>query len=195
MPTLATYSRVSTADQRLDAQVDALRRYAASREGYALVEFSDHAISGRKDRRPGLDALLAACRRGEVQVVVVAALDRLARSLSHLARLGEELGALGVELVSLRESIDTRTPTGRAMFGMCATFAALEADLIRERTTQGLAAARRRGVRLGRPPVLDSDAVARARRMREAGQSLRYIAGILDVSKDAVAVALRSAVA
>lgn len=186
MPRIALYVRVSTSDQRLDSQLDQLRRYAAGREGYDLVEYADHAVSGRRDRRPGLDALLTACRRGEVQVVAVAALDRLARSLAHLARLGEELNALGVELVSLREAIDTRTAAGRAMFGMCAVFAALEADLTRERTMQGLAAARARGVKLGRRNVLDSGRRQRLARLVASGMSQRQIAALLECSKGTI---------
>ncbi len=121
---IAVYVRVSTEDQHPEAQLGPLREYVARRDGKA-IEYVDKAVSGRKDSRPALDRLLAACRRREHDTVVVVRLDRLARSLVHMARLGEELGALGVELVSLTEGIDTSTPTGRALFGMCGVFAQL----------------------------------------------------------------------
>ena len=89
---MAAYVRVSTADQNSDAQLQELRNYAA-RRGVGLLEYVDHGISGRKDRRPALNAMMAACRAREVSGVVVARLDRLARSVLHLAELGDELGA------------------------------------------------------------------------------------------------------
>ncbi len=107
-----------------------------------------------------------------------------------MAQLGEELRDLGVELVSLSEGIDTSSSMGRAMFGMCGVFAQLEADLVRERTLAGLAAARRRGARLGRPPKLDRWEVARARRLRASGKSLRAVGEILGVSHTGVRRAL-----
>jgi DNA invertase Pin-like site-specific DNA recombinase len=125
--------------------------------------------------------MLRAARRQKVSAVVVVRLDRLARSLAHMARLGEELRELDVELVSLREGIDTRTPTGRAMFGMCGVFAQLEGDLIRDRTVAGLKAAQRRGVQLGRPRALDSDQHQRVLRLRRSGSSVRKIAELLGV--------------
>lgn len=118
-------------------------------------------------------------------------LDRLARSLVHMARLGEEFAALEVELVSLRESIDTSTATGRAMFGMCSVFSALEADLIRDRTIAGLAAAKRRGQVLGRKPALSPADRQRAARLKRSGHSLRDIAGQLEVGVATVHRALQ----
>jgi len=177
-PTIAVYARISTEEQFADAQLHALREYAA-RRGAEAVEYVDNGISGRRSSRPQLDRMLAAARRREVQAVAVVRLDRLARSLAHMAALGEELRALGVELVSLTEGIDTATPTGRALFGMCGVFAQLEVDLLRERTKAGLAAARRRGRRLGRPPVLNDRQRARVRRLRASGKSLRKVAAML----------------
>jgi DNA invertase Pin-like site-specific DNA recombinase len=97
-----------------------------------------------------------------------------------MAKLGEELSELSVELVSLRESIDTSTATGRAMFGMCSVFSALEADLIRDRTVAGLAAAKKRGQVLGRKPALSVDDRKRVARLKSNGHSLRAIAGQLE---------------
>ncbi len=125
--------------------------------------------------------------------MVVVRLDRLARSLAHIARLGDELQALGIELVSLREGIDTRTATGRAMFGMCGVFAQLEGDLIRERTVAGLKAARRRGVQLGRPRVLDRRQRERVVRLHRSGHSIRAIAERLEVGVATVHRAIKAA--
>jgi DNA invertase Pin-like site-specific DNA recombinase len=182
---IALYARVSTDDQHPEAQLGPLREYAA-RRGAQAVEYVDLGVSGRKDRRAALDAILAATRRREIEAVVVVRLDRLARSLPHLARLGEELSALGVELVSLTEGIDTSTPTGRALYGMCGVFAQLEVDLLRERTVAGLRAAVRRGKRLGRPEALDAAQQERARRLAAHGHSERAIAEQLGTSRGTI---------
>ena len=192
MKPIAVYARCSTNDQYPEAQLAELRAYAKRRDVEA-VEFVDSGVSGRKDRRPALDEMLRAARRQEVSAVVVVRLDRLARSLAHMARLGEELQALGVELVSLCEGVDTRTPTGRAMFGMCGVFAQLEGDLIRDRTVAGLKAARRRGVQLGRPRALDSGQHQRALRLRRSGRSVREIAELLEVGVATVHRAVKTA--
>ena len=94
--------------------------------------------------------------------------------------------ALGVELVSLTEGIETTSTMGRALFGMCGVFAQLEADLVRERTVAGLAAARRRGKRIGGQPVCDRKMQERIRRLRAAGKSYRRIAGLVGVAHGTV---------
>ncbi len=189
-PRLALYVRVSTADQTVDAQLDQLRAYAARRGGDA-IEFVDHGHSGRKDRRPALDSLLAALRRREFGALVITKLDRLFRSTRHLTALAAELQALDVDLVVLDQSIDTATPTGRLLFNVLAAIGEFEADLIRERTRQGLEAARRRGRHPGRPRVLDREARQRAYRLRRAGHSIRVIADRIGASKTTVARELR----
>ncbi len=95
MDRLDLYARVSTAGQSLASQFGALRRYAAYTNAEAL-EFVDHGVSGRRDRRPCLDELMNAVRRGEISGVVITCLDRMARSVKHLVNLSEELSALGV---------------------------------------------------------------------------------------------------
>lgn len=187
---IALYARVSTEDQYPEAQLAELSAYAA-RRGAEGVEYVDHGVSGTKNQRPALDAMLAAVRRREFSAVVVVRLDRLARSLAHMAALGEELQALDIELVSVTEGIDTSTPTGRALFGMCGVFAQLETDLIRERTKAGLAAARRRGRHPGRPRALQGEMLARARRMHGSGKSVRHIAQVLGKSRASVHRALQ----
>jgi len=183
---LALYARVSTAEQTVAPQLDRLRDYAEAR-GFAVVhEYLDEGVSGAKDRRPALDAMLADVRARKVDAVAVVKLDRLARSVRHLLTLSADFEALGVELIATDQGIDTSTASGRFLFNVLGSVAELERDLIRERTVAGLAAAKRRGKRLGRRPTLDGDAIDRARRMRAAGQSVRYVAGVLGVSKSAV---------
>ncbi len=192
MTPIALYARVSTDDQHPEAQLAELRAYAKRRRVQA-IEYVDRGVSGRRKRRRALDQMLQAAGRQDVSAVVVVRLDRLARSLANMARLGEELQALGVELVSLHEGIDTRTATGRAMFGMCGVFAQLEGDLIRERTVAGLKAARRRGVQLGRPKALDRREHQRVLRLRRSGHSIRAIAERLEVGVATIHRAIKAA--
>ncbi len=192
MQPIALYARVSTDEQHPEAQLAELRAYAKRRRVQA-IEYVDRGVSGRRKRRRALDQMLQAARHQDVSAVVVVRLDRLARSLANMARLGEELQALGVELVSLHEGIDTRTATGRAMFGMCGVFAQLEGDLIRERTVAGLKAARRRGVQLGRPRALDQREHQRVLRLRRSGHSIRAIAERLEVGVATVHRAIKAA--
>jgi DNA invertase Pin-like site-specific DNA recombinase len=187
----ALYARVSTSDQRPEVQLAPLRAWAAAR-GADVLEYVDHGVSGRRDRRPALDELLGAIRRREVGSVVVTKLDRLARSVRHLTHLAAELEALGVALVVLDQSIDTSSSAGRLLFHVLGAIGEFEAELCRERTRAGLAAARRRGVKLGRRPALDAERIARARRMRGAGRSLREIGRVLGCSTTAVLRAIAS---
>ncbi len=182
MPRLALYARVSTRDQHPDAQL-AERRAYARRRGAEAVEYVDHGVSGAKDRRPALDALMAAVQRREVEAVVVTKLDRIARSVRHLTQLAADLEELDVALVVLDQAIDTSTSSGRLLFHVLGSIAEFERALIRERTTAGLAAARRRGRHPGRPRALDRRAQARARRLRQSAHSIRAIAQKLGVSK------------
>lgn len=185
----AIYARTSTADQHPDAQLGPLRAFCEAR-AWSTAEHTDVGVSGARDRRPALDQLLADARARRIDVVVTSRLDRLARSLAHLVRLGEELRELGVALVVTEQSIDTTTSTGRLMFSMLGAVAEFERDLLRERTRAGLAAARRRGRHPGRPPALDRRGLDRARRLAASGNSIRSIADVLGVSKSAVHRAL-----
>lgn len=182
----ACYSRCSTSEQSVDGQRETLRNYAAAR-GWGSTEYFDHGVSGARERRPGLDALLQAVRRRQVDVLVCTKLDRLARSVRHLVALGEELRALGVELVVLDRAVDTTTSGSRALFGMLAVFAEFERDLIRERVIAGVRRAQVLGKHLGRPKVHHVDvAPARARALLAEGRSLRATARALAVHPQAV---------
>jgi DNA invertase Pin-like site-specific DNA recombinase len=126
------YARVSTTDQHPEVQLENLRAYASAR-GWTATEFVDHGISGTRDRRPGLDALLEAARRRRIDVVACVRLDRLARSTLHLVTLARELEALGVELAVVDQALDTSTPAGRLLFHVLSAIAEFERSLIVER--------------------------------------------------------------
>ena len=150
------YARVSTADQRLDMQLDALAAVGCE------PVFSDHGVSGAKASRPDLDAALKAVRAGDVFVVFK--LDRLGRSVLHLADLLTRFHAEGVHFCSLSEGINTTTPGGKFVFHVFSAVAEFQRDMIHENTVSGLKAARERGKRLGRPPALDERSVLEAHR-------------------------------
>jgi DNA invertase Pin-like site-specific DNA recombinase len=118
-----------------------------------VTEYVDEAISGTTERRPALDILMSAVRARKVDVVVVAAFDRVGRSTRHLVETLDLFGHLGVEFISLREQIDTGSPLGQAIFTIIAAIAQLERNLLVERVRAGLRRARAQGKRIGRPPV------------------------------------------
>ena len=176
------YARVSTkgASQNPEIQLRELHEYCIRRGWDVAVEYVDAAVSGAKEERPQLDRLLGECRKGRVDAVVVYRYDRFARSLRQLVNALEEFRALGIEFVSLHEGVDTSTPNGRLVFGIFASIAEFERELIRERVRSGLAAARARGKRIGRPrKIVDGAKIAR---LRASGTSWRAIADRLGVS-------------
>jgi len=147
---VALYARVSTSDQRTNAaQLEALREYADKR-GWEVVHAVAEVGSGAKTR-PKREALLKAIRRREVDAVLVYKLDRWGRSLADLVTTLQELTELGVAFVSLSDSIDMSTPSGRAFAGMLSVFASFERDLISDRVRGGLERARKAGKTFGRP--------------------------------------------
>ena len=150
-PRAALYGRVSTAEQNAGLQLDELRQVSAQRGWDVVGEYVDHAISGAKDRRPELDRLSADVHRGQVDLIAVWKFDRFARSVRHLVTALDEFRARGIDFVSVRDAIDTSTPGGRFHFQIIAAVAELERELIRERVSAGLAAAKRRGKHVGRP--------------------------------------------
>ena len=175
------YARVSTKDQTPDPQLDALRQYAQARSLEVQGEYVDQGVSGAKARRPALDELVVAARKREIDALVVVKLDRLARSVRHLTELSAELEALAVDLIVLDQGIDSSTPAGKLLFHVLGSIAEFERDLMMERTQAGVEAARKRGAQMGRPSVLDAKKLERARRMHEAGESLRQISRVLGV--------------
>lgn len=172
------YARVSTDDQNLDAQLDALKAAGAARI------FQDKK-SGKSRERPELEKLLDQLREGDV--VVVAKYDRLARSLRDLMDLVEIIRERKVGFRSLAEDIDTTTPSGRLIFHVFGSIAEFERERIVERTMEGLAAARRRGRVGGRPRALSLEARQEITRMRnEEKRSVAEIARLFKVSRATV---------
>jgi len=170
----ALYARVSThAGQNPEMQLVELREFCRRRGWEIVAEFVDTGISGARERRPELDRMLAACRRRLIDAVVVYRYDRFARSLRQLVNALCEFDSLGVQFISLHEGVDTSTPNGRLVFGIFASIAEFERELIRERVRSGIAVARAQGKRIGRPrrPV---DA-GRVRELRALGWSWAQI--------------------
>lgn len=168
------YARVSTEDQNLDAQTDALTASGAERI------YADR-ISGSLRKRPQLDQLLDQLRPGDV--IVVTKYDRLARSLRDLLDVVEAIKERGGGFRSLAEDIDTTTPAGRLAFHVFASIAQFERERISERTKEGLEAAKKRGRIGGRPPALSAAQRNEVRRMRdEDGRRLSEIAQLFRVS-------------
>jgi len=170
---VAVYGRVSTAEQNASMQVDELRAYCSRRQWEIAEEFIDAGVSGSKESRPALNRLLADAKRRKFDAVLVYRYDRFARSLRHLVNALAEFDALGIHFVSLHEGVDTSTPNGRLVFGIFASIAEFERELIRGRVRSGLAAAKARGKRLGRPVV--SVDTARITALRASGASWRDI--------------------
>jgi DNA invertase Pin-like site-specific DNA recombinase len=168
------YARVSTEDQKLDGQLDALKAAGAERI------FADK-ITGTARSRPELDRLLDQLRQGDV--ITVTKYDRLARSLRDLLDIVDTIQAHGAGFRSLAEDIDTTTPAGRLVFHVFASIAQFERERISERTREGLDAARKRGRVGGRPPALSPVQRDEVKRMRDdEGRNLSEIARIFEVS-------------
>src|ERR1700746_3589802 len=177
----ALYMRVSTKGhgQTTETRAVALREYATHR-GFEIVEdYRDEGISGSKDSRPALDRLMKDARGGKFDVVIVARFDRFARSVSHLLRALDEFNHLGIDFISLSESIDTSTPVGKMIFTVLGAVAELERNLIKERVHMGINRARKEGKQLGRPRrILDKEKA----RLLVQTTSIRQVASQLGVS-------------
>ena len=172
------YARVSTQDQRLEAQLEALKAAGAQR-------IWSEKISGSKALRPELQALLDQLRPGDV--VMVTKYDRLSRSLQDLLAIVELLQKKGAGFRSLAEDIDTTTPAGRLVFHVFASIAQFERERISERTKEGLAAARKRGRVGGRPPALSAERRAEVVRMRDTeGRGIAELARLFQVSPNTI---------
>ena len=168
---LIGYARVSTDDQDLALQRGAMKAVGCRR-------LYGEKVSGAKCDRPELARMLDALR--EEDVVVVTRLDRLARSTKDLLDIAEQLNGIGAGLRSLAEPwADTTSPAGRMILTVFAGIAEFERSLIHQRTSSGREAARKRGVRFGRPPKLSADQVTLGRRLVEEGKSVRDTAALL----------------
>ena len=169
------YARISTIEQSLDLQIDALERAGCERI------FTDTA-SGAIDARKGLKEALLFCRRGDS--LLVWKLDRLGRSLKHLIETINHLQSNGVGFVSLQESIDTTTSGGKLVFHVFGALAEFERELIRDRTLAGMKAARDRGALIGRPKKLTRKQIKMAKRLFDDRENkIDEISGTLNISR------------
>lgn len=179
----ALYARISTLNHGQDCEVQLreLRQYCQRRGFEIAEEFVDKGVSGLRERRPALDRLMISCRKRLVDAVVVYRYDRFARSLRQLVNSLEEFRALNIEFISLHEGVDTSTPNGRLVFGIFASIAEFERELIRDRVRSGLAAAKAKGKRIGRPKLaVDASKVAS---LRQQGRSWAEITLETGISK------------
>jgi DNA invertase Pin-like site-specific DNA recombinase len=172
------YARVSTGDQSLDQQVDAL---TAAGVDVARVYSDKMSGTSTREERPALAALLDYA--GEGDAIVVVGIDRLGRNAAEVMTTIREVGQRGIILRSLREGIDTSNATGRMVAGVLASLAELELELGRERRSAAREARRARGQPIGRPKALDASKAALAQRMHASGEPASSIAEALGVSR------------
>lgn len=176
------YARVSTADQNLDRQLDALRKHG-------IDKLFCEKMSGTKKNRPELDKMLSELSEGDT--VVIESLSRLGRSVKNLSELMEYFNTKNIRLVSMKETIDTTSPTGRLLYTILASLAAFERDILVERTSEGLKAARARG-RVGGRPKTDAKAMQKALALYQTKEySVTDITDLTGVSKSALYRALK----
>lgn len=187
------YARISSLlGQNVEHQLHGIRQLALQR-GYALVEeYIDEGISGTSEKRPSLDRLIKDARRGLFSIVIIHSVDRLGRSAKHLLNLMEEFRHLKISIISIRESLDFTTPTGKMTLTVLAAVAELEAKLISERIKTALAVKKilaqktNNGWRCGRPP-LEKNLGVKVIQLRNEGKSIREISKLLgNISKSSV---------
>jgi DNA invertase Pin-like site-specific DNA recombinase len=186
---VALYTRVSTAEQTVENQVQALRQYCQQRGWQIFREYSDEGISGAKSDRPELNKLMADAGKAKFGAVCVWKFDRFGRPTQHLLKSLETFRALGIEFVSVSESIDTSSAAGKMLFTMLVAFAEFERALIIERTHAGLRRARAEGHRSGRKAKeVDRE---RIRQLRAEGVTWREVCSITGLSKGSAFRALQ----
>jgi DNA invertase Pin-like site-specific DNA recombinase len=195
-PRVGLYLRVSTTGQTCENQRKELLRVAKHR-GWQIVEtYIDHGISGAKgrDKRPAFDRLCNDAAHGKLDIVAAWAIDRIGRSVEHVARFINDLLAQKVALYLHQQGVDGTTASGKAMLGMCSVFAEFERSIMVERINAGLARARAQGKTLGRPRV-SADTERDIRKMRAKGTGLCKIARTLRVGVSTVGRVLEDAAA
>ncbi len=176
------YARVSTLlGQNPEHQLVPIRSFADTRGFQLINEYVDKGISGVKDRRPALDQILVGAKRGEFKVIIIAAIDRLARNVRHLINLIHELDGYGVTVVSLRENLDFNSPLGQALLVITGVLSQLEREIIRERIKTALAAKKKLAQdcgsdwRCGRPNIVTPERIEQILTLRGEGKSIRKI--------------------
>lgn len=181
----AIYARVSTKDkQEIGLQLDKLRDFAKAREYKVVKEYKDIGESGAKTSRPQFNQMMMDARKRKFKVLLIYKLDRLSRSLKHLITTVEKLQDNKVDIVTLEQDIDTTTSSGKLQFNMIGAFSEFERDLISERVKDGMARAKSKGKKLGRPFIdVDTQKVCD---LYDLGMSGRDIAKEVGVSKSTV---------
>jgi DNA invertase Pin-like site-specific DNA recombinase len=182
---VAIYARVSTDKQKVDMQISDLREYV-KRAGWTIYrEFIDQGYTGKNISRPAFKEMIDEARQRKFGTLLVWKLDRLGRSLKDLINTLDELGSLGIDFISYDNKIDTSTPTGKLVFQVIGAVAEFERDIISERVKAGLNNAKRKGKRLGRPPIAPY-AIQKAKDLREKGLSYRAIGKRLQISEGVI---------
>ena len=170
------YIRVSSSDQTVEHQRMILTRESQKNDDTIGKFYEDSAVSGIKTRRAGLDALLSDARKNKFQRLYVYDLSRMSRSVKHLLEVVEILKDLNVDLVFVKEKIDTSSPTGRFFLTVIGSLYELEREMIRERSQIGIERARKAGVKFGRPKIVNDNLKSAVKVMREQGISIKKIA-------------------
>lgn len=175
---LIGYARVSTLEQHLDLQLDALQKAGCERT------FTDKGVSGVVVNKPGMIAALEFARPGDT--IVIWRLDRLSRNLGHLIEIVRDFETRGLEFQSLQENIETASPYGRLFFHLMGALAQFERDALKERTLAGMVAARKQGKRLGRPPTITDEDWAAIKELLASGGRVAAIAALRGVTRQAI---------
>lgn len=181
----AIYARVSTDKQKVDMQLNELRQFVARSGWKTYKEYIDQSFTGANTNRPAFLSMMEAARKRKFDVLVVWKLDRLSRSLKDLINTLDELGSCHIDFVSYDNNLDTSTPTGKLVFQIVGAVAEFEKDIIRERVIAGLANARLKGKRLGRPPKEEA-IYEKAGIMRSEGLAFRKIGKELGVDEGTI---------
>jgi DNA invertase Pin-like site-specific DNA recombinase len=187
---VSIYARVSTERQAVDMQLAELREYVQRAGWKVYSEFVDESYTGKNTARPAFKEMIDEARQRKLDVLLVWKLDRLSRSLKDLIGTLDELGHLGIDFISYDNKIDTSSPTGKLVFQVIGAVAEFERNIISERVKAGLRNARRKGKRLGRPPVLPM-VIEKAKKLRNEGLSYRKIGKQLGISEGMVRKGLK----
>ena len=185
---IAAYIRVSTDQQTTELQRRELLEFIEKRGWQVYRIYEDFGLSGTNGNRPALKELLKDAKSKRFDVVMCWKMDRLFRSLKDLIITLQDFSELGIEFVALKENIDLTTSSGRLLMQIIGAMGEFEASLIRERVMSGLANARAKGKKLGRPRHIDRE---RAHELRNHGMSLGQISKIVGATRSAVSKALR----
>lgn len=176
------YIRVSSSEQRADLQRNEILTYVNSR-GWTVAKTYEDVGTGTNDKRPMLQEMLRDVRARRIDIVISWSLDRLFRSTKHMLVTCQEFIDMGVEYIALKNGVDFSTASGRFMVQILSAFSELEVSILRERTKAGMAAAKKRGSIIGRPPLKLSEAVLS---LHSQGLTSRRIAQALEISKTSV---------